>query len=94
MKDHNSQKKNEIKELRNSMEAMEKQRRQNNVVMTRLVIDTFGNIVLKKLAFLRGKHIRIDAEMKNAHKLGPKTLLIELEDHQDEIEGKIKRYQG
>lgn len=46
------------------------------------------------MAFLRGKHIRIDAEMKNAHKLGPKTFLIELEDQQEKIEGKIKRYQG
>uniref|UniRef100_A0A6P7GGS8 Uncharacterized protein LOC114342381 n=1 Tax=Diabrotica virgifera virgifera TaxID=50390 RepID=A0A6P7GGS8_DIAVI len=78
--------KKELNEIKETIEFMEKQRRKNNVVMSGLAIETYDQSVLKDGMSNFIKHnLKIDVKIKNAYKLGEKTCLIELAEHEEKV---------
>uniref|UniRef100_A0A6P7GWE0 Uncharacterized protein LOC114347287 n=1 Tax=Diabrotica virgifera virgifera TaxID=50390 RepID=A0A6P7GWE0_DIAVI len=72
--------------MKETIEFMEKQRRKNNVVMSGLAIEPYDQSVLKEGMSNFIKHnLKIDVKIKNAYKLGEKTCLIELAEHEEKV---------
>ncbi|XP_050507273.1 uncharacterized protein LOC126884954 [Diabrotica virgifera virgifera] len=93
LKQENIEIKEELREITNHMEVMEKHRRINNVVMNGLRIDTYEQAGLKETTnnFIK-QHLGVEVKIRNAHKLGENTCLIELENQEEKRKIMEKKY--
>lgn len=80
----NKELKKEMGKLKSSMEIMEKRSKENNVIITGILIDTTEGILLEQSMsnFFR-QHLELNIKPKRAIKLGPKICLVELNTEQE-----------
>lgn len=78
--------KEELIEIKGNIEMIEKEKRKNNVVLSGLDIKTNNNSILKEEmeSFIK-RHLGMDIEIKNTHKIGEKHCLIGLKNGEDKI---------
>ena len=74
----------ELNSLKKTIERLERDKREKNVVMTGLKIDTADTKTLRETTekFLE-QHLEVKVRVKAAHKLGQRTCLVQLENLQD-----------
>uniref|UniRef100_A0A6P7GYW0 Uncharacterized protein LOC114348580 n=1 Tax=Diabrotica virgifera virgifera TaxID=50390 RepID=A0A6P7GYW0_DIAVI len=93
LKKENKEIKEGLREITKNIEVMEKHRRINNVVISGLTIDTYEQARLKgKINNFIKHHLGIEVKIRNAHKLGEKTCLIELENQEEKRKIMEKKY--
>lgn len=98
-KKENAKLKEEINTINGRLDAMEREKRRNNIVVQGLTIGDDKTLTPKEaLKNFLGKQLEIEVDVKSAMKLGTKTYLVELDNANDKIKvmknkNKLRTYQ-
>lgn len=99
-KRENQEIKNELNGLKKAIDRLEGEKREKNIVMTGMTIDsTDPKILTETVSNFLKEHLGVRVEIKSAHRLGQKTCLIQLNNVEDKEnimynKHKLKKLEG
>ena len=99
-KRENQEIRSELNSLKNAIDRLEGEKREKNIVMTGLTVDsTDPKILTETMSNFLKKHLEVKVEIRSAHRLGQKTCLIQLNNMGDKEnimnnKHKLKKLEG
>lgn len=86
LKDENAETKAELKKIKDRVEMLEKEKRENNIIIKGLLIDTNnGDVVKETITNFIKQELDLEVTIEEAYKLGTATCLAKMERKEDKI---------